>query len=262
MNQLGLVQPVDGLGEGVVVAVTPAAHRRLDAGLRQSLAVASRHILRTPVAVVNERAIALRLTGIQSLLERVQNEVGAHRIAHTPPNDAAGKDVDHEGDIQPALPSRNVGEVRDPQLVRPGGAELSIDPIQRAWRVAVADRRSHNLAASHALNAQPAHQALDRTAGDAEPLTHQLAPHLVRSVYLQVCPPDPLDLRHQLRIAALPNTAERWITLARRMSAVTGWGDCSALQIGSTPNVLRWASTKPASLEPAVELRLGEIRAG
>jgi hypothetical protein len=40
VNRLGLVQPADGLGQRVVVAVTLAAHRGLDAGLRQALCVA------------------------------------------------------------------------------------------------------------------------------------------------------------------------------------------------------------------------------
>jgi hypothetical protein len=41
MDQLGLVEPVDRLGERIVVAVTAAADRRLDARLGQTLAVAN-----------------------------------------------------------------------------------------------------------------------------------------------------------------------------------------------------------------------------
>jgi hypothetical protein len=37
VNDLGLVEPIDGLGERVVMAVADAAHRRLDTGLRQDL---------------------------------------------------------------------------------------------------------------------------------------------------------------------------------------------------------------------------------
>ena len=39
VNQFRLVQAVGGLGEGVVVAIALAAHRRLDASFRQSLGV-------------------------------------------------------------------------------------------------------------------------------------------------------------------------------------------------------------------------------
>ncbi len=45
VNQFGLVQAVDGLGQGVVIAVALAAHRRLDASFRQSLGVANADVL-------------------------------------------------------------------------------------------------------------------------------------------------------------------------------------------------------------------------
>lgn len=52
MNQLGLVQTVDGLGQCVVVAVTPAAHRGLYARLVQAFGVAYANVLTAPVGMV------------------------------------------------------------------------------------------------------------------------------------------------------------------------------------------------------------------
>ena len=52
MDQLGLVQPVDRLGQRVVVAVADAAHRGLDAGFGQPFAVADRDVLRAPDALL------------------------------------------------------------------------------------------------------------------------------------------------------------------------------------------------------------------
>ena len=49
MDHLGLVQPVDCLGQGVVVAISFAAHRRLDTRLGQPLAVANADVLGPPV---------------------------------------------------------------------------------------------------------------------------------------------------------------------------------------------------------------------
>ena len=46
MDQLGLVQPVDGLGQGAVIAVALAADRGLDAGLGEPLGVANTDVLR------------------------------------------------------------------------------------------------------------------------------------------------------------------------------------------------------------------------
>jgi hypothetical protein len=45
VDQLSLVQPVDRLGQRVVVAVSFAAHRRLDAGFAQAFAVPDGHVL-------------------------------------------------------------------------------------------------------------------------------------------------------------------------------------------------------------------------
>jgi len=50
VNDLGLEQSDDRLGERVVVRVADAADRRLDAGLLQALSVTNREILAAPVA--------------------------------------------------------------------------------------------------------------------------------------------------------------------------------------------------------------------
>lgn len=57
VNQLGLVQPVDGFGQGVVVAIALATNRGLDAGLGQSLGVADRDVLAATIAVVDQTPV-------------------------------------------------------------------------------------------------------------------------------------------------------------------------------------------------------------
>src|SRR5436305_119801 len=54
MDDLGLVEAVDGLGQSVVVAVADAAHRWLDTGFCQAFSVFDRHVLASPVAVVHQ----------------------------------------------------------------------------------------------------------------------------------------------------------------------------------------------------------------
>jgi len=55
MNQLGLVRPVDRLGQSVVVAIATASHGWLDAGLGQALGVANAGVLRPRVGVMDQR---------------------------------------------------------------------------------------------------------------------------------------------------------------------------------------------------------------
>lgn len=69
MNQLRFVQPVDSLGQGVVVAVATASNRRFDAHLSQALRVADGHILRASVGVVDQCIGVHGLTGIERLLQ-------------------------------------------------------------------------------------------------------------------------------------------------------------------------------------------------
>ena len=59
MDQFGLVEPVDCLGQGVVVAVTLAAHRGFDAGLNQAFAVPNVDVLGAAIRVVDQVAVAL-----------------------------------------------------------------------------------------------------------------------------------------------------------------------------------------------------------
>ena len=61
VDHLGLVQAVDRLSQGVVVAVALATHRRLDSCLCQAFRVLNRNVLRPAIRAVNEAAVALGL---------------------------------------------------------------------------------------------------------------------------------------------------------------------------------------------------------
>jgi hypothetical protein len=85
--------------------------------------------------------------------------------------------VDHERDLrpegsplggQPALPRRDVGEVRDPKLVWPRSIELAIDPIRRARGAGVGDGRANTLASHHATQTQSPHQLFNGAASHLE----------------------------------------------------------------------------------------------
>src|SRR5664279_2570409 len=225
MNQLGLVEPIDGLGQGVVVAVALAAHRRLDASFGQALAVADRHVLRTPVRMMNQAAVPLWLTRPERLFQGVEYEVRSHRTADPPAHDAPGEHIDHEGHVQPALPSRHIGEIRNPQLVRSLGPELAMDVIQRTGRLVVTDRRAHHLAAHHAAQALPPHQPLDGAPRHRHALARQLTPNLVRAVDPHIGLPDALDLRHQLVVAPGTRRSQRRVSPLRCVSAVSRRGN-------------------------------------
>lgn len=181
--------------------------------------------LRPAVAVMDQATIMLRLARIERLFQCIKDEVGSHRRADAPTHDASGKHVDDKGHVQPALPGRDVGEVRDPQLVRALGPELPIDPVQRAKGLAVADRRAHPLVPPHASQPLLAHQPFHRAPRHRHALPPQLPPDLVSAIDLPVGLPHAFNLRHQDLITPDPGAATLWVIPKRHLPSIARWGD-------------------------------------
>jgi hypothetical protein len=75
VDHLGLEQADDGFRQGIVVLVSDTADRWLNPRLGEALGVSNRHVLNSPVAVVDEVG-SPRLPVMESLLQRVEDEVG------------------------------------------------------------------------------------------------------------------------------------------------------------------------------------------
>ena len=111
VDDLGLVETVDRLGECVVVAVSDAADRRLDAGLGKALGVADADILGPAIRMMHEPAAMKGPPFVQGLFKSIEDEARMCRPAHPPADDAAGIGVDHEGDVDEARPGADIGEI-------------------------------------------------------------------------------------------------------------------------------------------------------
>ena len=116
-DDFGLVQPDDRFSQRIVVGIPDAAHRRLEAGLFQSLGIANRKILRASVAVMNQGLIGARRTLVERLLQRIERQVGTQRIRYSPADDATRIGIDDEGDVDKAAPGGHVSQIRNPQHV-------------------------------------------------------------------------------------------------------------------------------------------------
>jgi hypothetical protein len=64
-----------------------------------------------------------RLASPQRLLQRVERQVAPQRRRHTPANDVAREDIDHEREVAEAAPGRDAGDVRDPELIAALGSK-------------------------------------------------------------------------------------------------------------------------------------------
>ena len=131
------------LGQRVIVAVPDAAHRGLEARLRQALGVAQAHVLRSPVRVADEPAAGAGPALMEGLLQGVEDEVRPRRARDAPAHDPAGIGVDHEGDVDKPAPGRDVGKIRDPEPVWLRGLEDAVHSIERAGHGGVRDGGAH-----------------------------------------------------------------------------------------------------------------------
>src|ERR1700730_12718444 len=225
MDDLGLVETVDGLGQSIVVAVADATHRGLDTSFDQALGVFDRDVLAASVAVMHEPAAMEGPPIMQSLLQGVEHEVGVRRSGRAPANEAPRVRIDDEGDIDEARPGRHVGEVGEPKRIRALRLELPIDVIQRAWRRLVADRGSDRLAADHALQTKGSHQPCHGAAGNVVTFALQLPPDLAHAVDTEVLLEPPPNLLNQGVIPPRPRRQSGRIGAPGDMRMVGRWGD-------------------------------------
>jgi hypothetical protein len=74
-------------------------------------------------------------------LERVDDEFGAEVVGERPANDPAAVEVHHRGQIQPALPRPDVGDVGRPEPVRFAWMEVTLDQVRGGADALDTDRR-------------------------------------------------------------------------------------------------------------------------
>ena len=151
-DQLGLVQGVQSLGQGVVIGVPLRPHRGDRLAVGQGLPVANRSVLHPTVGVMHQA----HQVGPGSLslpdghLKGVQGQVGVQARGGLPAHDSPRVHVSHESHIDPPGEGAYIGDVGDPQLVRPESAEMSFDEVGRALLSRCAVRGARGPGASDA----------------------------------------------------------------------------------------------------------------
>lgn len=119
--------------------------------------------------MMNERIIPVGMVGVERLFQRFQHEARVHRAAYPPADNAYCEDVDDEGHVHPALPGRDVGEVRDPEPLGAIRLELSADRVERTRCRSVGRRGTRHLALSDTPPAYGAHEPLTGQRATAMP---------------------------------------------------------------------------------------------
>jgi hypothetical protein len=129
---------------------------------------------------------------------------GTHMIAHRPANHFAREQVEDHGQVEPALAGRNVGDIRQPDLIRLLGREIPIQQggCDRQGMLAVG--RTHAIAALRVSpDAVPAHHPLDPLAADTLAVGTQFGVDTRCPLSAPVLGMNPSDIDQQLTIGDL-----------------------------------------------------------
>ena len=134
-QKLAFERRVEAFAECIVVAITNRAHRLYYANGLATLSEDDRRILRSVVGM--ERRI-IRASAVDRHVEGFENEFGATVACHCPTNDASAEYVENDRQMQEAGPRRNVGDIRDPQVVWSIGLEVAMNQVYRWQHIAIA----------------------------------------------------------------------------------------------------------------------------
>ena len=118
-----------------------------------------------------------------------------------PAHDAAAERVGDETHISDAGPGGDVGQIGDPQPVRPFGGEGPLDKIGGPCRFGIGPGGAHRLCPLDASDPELAHQAGHLVAADVVPGASGGDPQLTRPVHRVVGLPQHQQQRHQLGVA-------------------------------------------------------------
>src|SRR5882757_9997056 len=112
------------------------------------------------------------------VLEGVKDQFGVHTGGCPPADDHSGEHIEDEGHVDHPGPGRHVGEVGNPQLIRRGRGEVSVNKIGSSGCPGIRDRCPDSFAPQRAGPALLCHQPLDRAPGNPMTGSAQIQPHL------------------------------------------------------------------------------------
>jgi len=136
--------------------------------------------------------------------ERGDGEFGTHVLAHGPANHLAGEQVEDHGQVKPALAGRNVGDIRQPDLIGPVRDKILLEQVCRHRQAMLAVGCAHAIAARRPRpDTVLAHDPFDPLAADGLALGAQFGVDARRSVSFPMLRMDPPDVDQQRAIGDL-----------------------------------------------------------
>lgn len=150
------------------------------------------------------------------------------------------------GDIGQPRPSRDASEIRRPQYVRRGHADLAVHLVQRVAQLLVGGCRLVWISPENPFNIIHCHRVRCLSAGKAEALAPQVVSDLAHATVPSICIEDTLDLGAQRLFALGPIRGSRRIGALGQMFRAGGRGDrqqvSDRLSRRRCPDVYRYRS--------------------
>lgn len=119
----------------------------------------------------------LRLAAADRHHQGVDGELGGASIAHRPADHAPGVAVDDSGQVQLAFAGRELGQVGDPTLIRPGRREVATEQIRRRRAVTAGGPPRPLAGTTDAADPVLAHQPGHALVIGRDTATRELAQH-------------------------------------------------------------------------------------
>src|SRR3954453_4603108 len=115
--QLGFECAEEAFDDAVVPAVDLPAHADAQTMVMQQRLVAATGILHTPIAVMQQAGV--NVPSLERLAQGRQWQGGVHRLLRRPAHNAARREVQEHGEIEPAFVGPDRGDVARPDAIRP-----------------------------------------------------------------------------------------------------------------------------------------------
>jgi hypothetical protein len=132
---------------------------------------------------MNQRRQVASVARVDRHLECVDREIAAQPSGTLPADDYSTEHVNDKGHVDPSTVRLHVGQVRDPESVRRGRDEMSIDEVTWSVLVLVADCRDpERTTAPHTAESLVLHEPTNGAVGDSNPFTVELLPNLLGAV--------------------------------------------------------------------------------
>ena len=107
-------------------------------------------------------------------LQGVEDELGAEMRRHGPADDPATPGVQHDGQVEEAGPGGDLGDVGDPELIRPFRHEGALHQVRSGSGGGIAPGGPDMSPPAHPRQRGPAHEARDPLAAHVDALRGQL----------------------------------------------------------------------------------------